>query len=179
MLITELRYTGVIFDCVQREWNNVMRDGFRELGLYWMANFRAKHFTNAGAAEYGYAPRQGDAGRLGTHGFKRSYQGRKLRAKGHTRPLTWSGDTEKKTRTARVVAFSTSKESRVEIRINAPTLNLKRPGSAINMREEMTRISPAEKTVLQTVLENYIKGRIPKIPPRPRQARGADGRLIK
>jgi len=132
----------------QREWNNVVREAWRQVGLYWVNTYRPKHFTVAGAKEYGYDPRKGERGNLGPKGFKRSYTGRKLAKWGHTRPLVWSGRSEQATRAARIHATATRNKSGVEIFMNAPTLNLKNPHSQINMRAEMTRISPRETVEL-------------------------------
>lgn len=152
-------------ELARRALNDIMRAAYQQLGIYWVLHFRAKHFTNAGATEYGYAPRDGERGRPGKYGFKRSYTGRKLRIAGHTRPLV-SGrkgpdhepsSEEQTARTATVQAFSANKRSRVEVRMTAPRLNFTR--GAINMRDELTRISRPEQTILQRLLNRYLDSR--------------------
>lgn len=128
----------------QREWNDVVREAWRQVGLYWVKAFRPKHFTAEGGREYGYAKRSGERGNAGSQGFKRSYVGKKLAKFGHTKPLVWSGRSEAATRSARIHATATRNKSGVEIFMNAPTLNLRNKYNDTNMRAEMTRISERE-----------------------------------
>ena len=131
--------------------NRALKYAWEQTGVYWHEHFREKHFTSAGATEYGYKPRQGERGRQGAKGFSRSYTGRKLKKYGHTRPLELTGQSRASTRTRKVTA--TSKGARVVMR--APALNFKARGSDINMNEEMRTISPAESKVLSRVLEDH------------------------
>jgi hypothetical protein len=161
-----LKYRGTTpGQLARRALNDIMRAAYQQLGLYWVLHFRAKHFTNAGATEYGYAPREGERGRPGKLGFKRSYTGRKLRIAGHTRPLVSGRDDPKNKpsseamtkRSATVQAFSANKRSRVEVKMTAPRLNYTR--GAINMRRELTTISRPEQTILQRLLNRYLDSR--------------------
>lgn len=128
-------------DIVRRELNNITRGAWHLVGIKWHRDFRPKHFTHAGAREYGYQPRQG------------SYTRQKLHKHGHTRPLEYSGQSRRRTSIRDVRATS----QKVRIVMNAPALNL-RPGlhGRINPRDEMTRISAPEKTEIIRLLERLI-----------------------
>lgn len=129
--------------------NAAAKDAWERTGVYWFGNFLEKHFTEAGAREYNYTRRKGEGLTPGTARFNRSYTGRKLREKGHTRPLEYSGRSRQQARRARV--SSTSKGGKVTI--SAPTLNLRHPKSRIVMREELARISRAEGDQLARVFD--------------------------
>ena len=85
--------------------------------------------------------------------FTRSYTAQKLRAKGHTYPLVWSG--RSKARSEIQDIRPTAKG--VRIVINAPALNL-RPGrhGRINLRDEMTEISAGEEHTLTELLGRLV-----------------------
>lgn len=102
----------------------------------WQARIRPKHFTEAGAREYHYTRRKGEL--QSGHRFRRSYTGRKLREKGHTDPLVYSGRSRERSRQARLSATA---RGGAKVSINAPTLNLKHPKSRIVMRAELAAIS--------------------------------------
>lgn len=129
---------------VQRELNNIHREAARTMGQVWAARFRAKHFTNAASAEYGYTPRQGESGRPHPKGFRRSYTGRKLKQFGHTRPLVKTGESEAQTRAPRIVATATRSEAKVRVIMNAPGFNRRYAGSPIDMRKELTTVTERE-----------------------------------
>jgi hypothetical protein len=40
--------------------NQIAKEVAIEVGYFWHDNFLQKHFTHAGAREYGYEPRQGE-----------------------------------------------------------------------------------------------------------------------
>lgn len=188
-----IKYSGFVpSDMAKRALNSIFRAGFHNLGVYWAANFRQKHFTNAGAREYGYAPRSGERGRSGKGGFMRSYTGRKLRTKGHTRPLVFTGRSEHQTRAARIQSSSANMKSGVRVIMRAPALNFRR--GEIDMRKELTTISQPEQVFLTRLLGRYIEGRFRNYKAtrtvpiaggasagggRTAPARGADGRFLK
>jgi hypothetical protein len=131
--------------------NEAAKEGWQETGRYWVANIRDKHFTQAGAREYGYTKRKGEGMVRGSKAYKRSYTGRKEARFGHTRPLEFSGKSRSLTRTARI--SGTAKGATV--RMNAPALNFKHPKSQIVMRDELTRISQPEARELSNVLAQH------------------------
>lgn len=136
--------TGPTPKLVQRELNNINREAARTMGQVWSTRFREHHFTNAASAEYGYTPRQGEAGRPGRRGFKRSYTGRKLAKFGHTRPLEKTGDSRALTRNPRIVATATRSEAKVRVIMNSPGFNRRYAGSPIDMRKELTTVTERE-----------------------------------
>ncbi len=139
-----LRKSGPTPKIVRRELNNVTREAARTMGQVWATRFREKHFTNAGAAEYGYTPRQGEPGRPHPRGFRQSYTGRKLAKFGHTRPLEFTGESRARTRSPRIVATATKGQATVQVIMNAPGFNRRYAGSPIDMRKELTTVSRGE-----------------------------------
>lgn len=104
-----------------------------ELGNYWHDNFRDKHFTPAGAREYGYAPRNV------------AYMIKKAKKWGHRNPLEWSGKSRALSRIKDIrTAGTTAARGRVRVVLHMPALNFIPKGGSINMNDEMTRVSQAE-----------------------------------
>lgn len=66
--------------CSQKEWGAILARAWHWAGEYWHREILPRHFTHAGAAEYGYKPRH----------FK--YTRYKLKRYGHTYPLVFRGD---------------------------------------------------------------------------------------
>lgn len=141
---------------MSREMGRIQRESLEQVGIYWHQNFRAKHFKPSGAKEYGYTKRKGEGLPSQSKEFRRSYMGRKLRQRGHQKPLTWSGETEQRTQIRDVRAT----RNKVRIVIHAPALNFRSAGSQINMREEMTTVSPAEQQVLTDVFQEEMQKRL-------------------
>lgn len=152
MLLIRLHETGLTPRRYLAERNRIHKEMWRSLGEHWHRYQRPKHFTKAGAQEYGYAPRSGDPGRTHPKGFHRSYQGRKLRRFGHTLPLVYTGLSRNLTRVRDV--RPTSKGVRVIMR--APALNLRPKGGRINMRNELINISRRDARALVSVGERRL-----------------------
>lgn len=115
------------------------------VGVLWHRQMRPKHFTTAGAAEYDYEPRKGEAGNEHRKGFWASYTGRKQKQKHHRRPLVWSGELEELSRGRRIETKAFRNRSRMRVVMpQARKANWRHPASTINMREELTRISDQE-----------------------------------
>lgn len=159
MIECTLIKTGPVPSVMKRELNNCHRDAMANNGRHWNVSYREKHFTNAGAGEYGYTPRDGERGRPNPKWFKRSYTGRKLRVHGHTRPLEFSGESRRRTRNPRIVAVAKKGEAIVRVVMNSPGLNRRYAGSPINMRDEMTRISSSEGQQITIVTSQYLRNR--------------------
>ena len=134
----KVKYTGAIpgVTMSQRDWNEIQRGVWHAVGRYWHVHFRPKHFTRAGAMEYGYQPRSA------------GYMRRKAKAKHHQDPLVYTGESRRRTRTARIVPFATANRVGVRVRMSAPSLNYRRNDRAPDLREEMTTISEGEGVVL-------------------------------
>jgi len=153
MIITfNITRTGWMADISRRKFNACLREAFRAIGVYWWKHFRSKHFTARGAAEYDYQPRKGEGGNVDEKDFRRSYTGRKLRRFGHTRPLVWTGKSERDSRTARIVATA----KRVRVKMTLPRLNWRHESRRQTMREELTTISAKEETKLRKLFRDVL-----------------------
>lgn len=141
-----IKYTGAVPGVTlgRRELNREKKGSWHHTGTYWHQKFRKKHFTKAGAKEYGYIARKGEKMAKGSKAYKRSYTGQKERKFGHTRPLEFSGLSRQLTRIRDVRAFS----KKVRVVLHSRTFNRRHRKSQINMREEMTRVSMAEAHTL-------------------------------
>lgn len=153
-----LKYEGPTPKIATRKKNEIYKEGFVAALTIWHAKFSDKHFTNAGATEYRYTPRSGERG--SKRKFKGSYSARKLKKFGHTRPLEFSGESRRRVRASQKIK-ATSKGGRCIL--SAPALNFRNPKSPINMREEVTRVSPRERTELAAEFGDYIRGRFQRI----------------
>jgi len=122
--------------------NQVIKSVLHRLGVMWHEKFRGKHFTVAGAREYGYTPRKGE-GQTGKS-FWRSYTGRKKKETGHQRPLVFSGESQMLTRIRDVRATS----KRVRVVMRAKKFNYRNEHSDIRMHDEMTRVSDSEHATM-------------------------------
>lgn len=149
-----IKSTGATPGVTRRRLKQTLKQAWRAAGGFWHGTLRKKHFTRAGAKEYGYSPRQGERGYVGKRvKFARSYIGRKLKTQGHTRPLEYSGASRTLTRIRDI--RSTSKGGRVVI--HARTFNRPRKGAALSMREEMTAVSAGERKTIAAVMNRVIQ----------------------
>lgn len=124
----------------------------RQIGALWHSRFRPKHFTHAGAKEYGYTRRRGEDSTFGSKSFWGSYTGRKFNRYRHTLPLVYSGLSRRLTAVRDIRAT----RKRVRIVMPAPALNLRPRNGRIRMREEMTRVSRREADFLTETFEGRI-----------------------
>ena len=148
---------------LRRKLNEITRAAAWTMGSHWHKNLLAKHFTAAGAREYGYAARQGEPGRPGKN-FRSTYTGRKLREHGHTRPLEFTGDSRHDAETqVSIDAVATKGQGRVRVKMNAPGFNRRYKGSVIDMRAEVTRISARDSDELTDVGGDDLKRRFKSI----------------
>jgi hypothetical protein len=157
----KIKYTGAVPELLlserraQGRWNTIRREAWIVAGNYWHREFRPKHFTKAGAREYGYMPRAGESGNTRPK-FAQSYTGRKLKKMGHTRPLVWSGTSETLSKIRVVRATATKTKSKAEVVLRTPGLNRQHKDSQIPMRDEMTAVSQAEARKLIEVFDNEV-----------------------
>lgn len=131
--------------------NDILRGAWFLIGVHWHKKMRPKHFTHRGAREYGYKPRGGQPG--SGRKFTGSYTSRKLRLKGHTRPLEFTGQSRKLTEIRDVRA--TPKGVRIVMAAN--TFNRRRSVNSPHMREEMTTVSAAEQREIEKLLGRLIE----------------------
>ena len=148
----KITYDGPGSQRFQRRFNAAKKVAWTQLGIYWHKALRPKHFTQRGATEYGYTARAGQRG--SGKAFRRSYQGQKLKIKGHTRPLVYSGDSQKLTRLRIVRPLPKGRGVRVPLR--APALNFSPKGGRLNMAAEMTTISQPEGIILTRLFNGWI-----------------------
>ena len=127
----------------QREWNALVREAWRQVGVMWHREIMRKHFSRQAYAEYDYAPRQGESGRPDPRGFRRSYTGQKLKMMGHTNPMVYTGESQRRAQSARIHAVATRNRSGVDVILNTPALNFGR-GKRVDMPVEMKRFSPRD-----------------------------------
>lgn len=154
-----VRYRGVKPWLPKRQTNPAKKQSFLASINYWFDHFRKKHFTVAGAKEYGYQPRDGEKAGTASKHFWRSYTGRKLKKFGHRRPLMWSGDSELRTRTRKVSA--SSKWGRWTN--SARKLNFRPHPNAPNLPDELTRVSSREIVKLAKVYEKKFGQELKRI----------------
>lgn len=134
----------------------VMEQAFHRAGDYWGSHFLMKHFTSAGAREYGYAPRKNERARRGGKRFARTAGSAEQRA-GEILPLVWSGDLKRQASTYRVKAVATSNQVYAEVAMpNARGIN-RLPAE---YRHDLVQISPAEMRVLADLINLELLKRL-------------------
>lgn len=149
--LIEMKYTGATPGIVKKKLNEALRRAWLQVGIRWHRWMLPKHFTRAGAREYGYAPRSGESGNATAKGFRLSYTGKKLKAKGHTLPLVWTG-------ISRVLA------DRRDITATSKGVKIKLPGqfarrgrySKIDMVREITAVSPGDVRVITETMNDLV-----------------------
>jgi len=160
MLIFKLHADAKKIPLTKRELNNAIKGANADMGLFWLGMIRPKHFTKAGAREYRYAPRQTyKPQKKGSKRdpFRASYTGRKLKEKGHTRPLVWSGESELRSRQGRVDATS----KRMRVVMNVPALNFSPKGHRdLDMLAELTEVSDADFAKMLRVFQRSLDQRV-------------------
>jgi hypothetical protein len=153
MMLIKIKEDGVAPRNMVKAWNQVRREGYRAIAVMWHRDMRPDHFQPSAKQKYSYKPRAGEPGnpryiRLKTgqkiRDDRKHYTARKLRMKGHTRPLVFTGQSEALSRIRDIRV--TSKGSRVVL--HTPGLNRRNKYSQINMREELTRITEGEARLL-------------------------------
>ena len=126
--------------------NTEAREAIRETGEEWFEEYLPKHFGRNARSLYRYAPRSGDRG--SGRRFRGSYQARKLRQFGHTRPLEFRGDTKRRQlRSKNIKATATSRRARATIFL-LQAWNRRNPHSNINMLDEVRTVIPSEEREL-------------------------------
>jgi hypothetical protein len=153
--------TGPTPKLLKRAWNDIHRDAAKFAGEYWHIHFRPLHFRNVATRRYGYQFRQGENLR-GAKGFRRSYTGQKLRKFGHTRPLVFSGDSERLTEIRDVRATATGGQfgsAQARVVMPANTLNFRRYPQSPDMRKELTTVIPEEINEISQATQIFLEQR--------------------
>lgn len=135
---------------VRKRMPAILKGAYKSCLIKWHREFRPKHFTPAGALEYGYAKRGA------------AYMRKKASEKHHQRPLTWSGESESQSRRNYGIT-ATSKGGRLTMRI--PKLNYKNRhmNPAIDMRAEMETVSPREQKELVAFFRQIVQAGLARI----------------
>ena len=147
-------------------FNKMRADAFHQIGLRWHQEFLPKHFTKEGEKEYNYTPRKGEEEGTSGKAFWRSYTGRKLKAKGHTLPLVWSGELRQGSKTARITATRNG----VKVFLtDCQKAKFQGPNTEIDMAYELTHLSDSEREELvkmyNTLLQKSLDGFRVRQPP--------------
>lgn len=163
MIMCKVRYEGPVpgsLNLSQRRFNELLKDAWFESGKYWHTEFRPKHFTKEGAAEYGYKPRKGEDLPFGSRGFWKSYTGKKQKRFGHTLPLVNTGELRDRSKTANIQPTKNS----VRVALSrANKANWHNPHSEINMADELTMISDQEEVILAEVHDDAMQRMLDRI----------------
>ncbi|MBE3123291.1 MAG: hypothetical protein IMZ55_00655 [Acidobacteria bacterium] len=144
---------------ISRDVREIIAAAMGDAVGFWHDTFREKHFTLAGAREYHYKPRAGQQGGLGQKAYRQSYWGRKK----DKRPLVASGTGEQMTRLKVIQQSGGRRNPWAKVILRAPVFNLKNPKSAIDMREELTTVSPPEMEQMTRVAEFSLQRRLDAI----------------
>lgn len=139
-----------------------VKDSFKRVHitypLSWLALHLMNHWTKSGARKYGYAPRSGEPG--SGRQFRGSYTERKLAQQLHTRPLEYTGR-------GRAMAVA-GKKARGRRRgasavLPAPVFNRPTQNPDINMRRELTTITPDESVVHESEAQKRLGAELRRI----------------
>jgi len=137
--------------------NAGLKDGFAKGGRYFHDNLRDKRFSEEHARKAGYAPRSGSQHAIGSKEFWRSYEGRKLKSKGHRRPLEFSGASRAAIKGYANIS-STSKGGKVAYP-GAKAFNYRNPFSvpSMNLNIEFRTILPDEAELIADVVDSSLE----------------------
>ena len=146
MFSLQFKYTG--FPPGKRKYNTAVKTVLAQTARNWHQFFYERHFTHAGAADYGYYQRKGEGMDQGAKRYSSSYTGRKKKKFGHTLPLRFSSTGYRLGKVAKISATSTMG------RAILPTIfNFKHSKSRIRMRDELTRVLPREADHLRRLAD--------------------------
>lgn len=126
---------------MKRAYNAASKQTWHAVAMRFHTEYRDKRFTPEHAREAGYALRKGEGQPRDSKAFRQSYTGRKLRLKGHTRPLEFSGETRRAVRATSITSTSTGGKAAYR---GASKFNFRHPKSRIRMNEEFRRITRTE-----------------------------------
>ncbi|RQV98640.1 hypothetical protein EH220_03035 [bacterium] len=154
VLSVTIEYDGILA-MKQSDLNRVVRESMEWIGKYWRQHILPRHFTHQGATKYNYALRAGERGT--GRKFRHSYTGKKLDRYGHTLPLVYTGEGRREALTdQRVIGKATAKMASVSIPLPRK-YNLRRPGSPVNMADEIRAVSPEEIGILENELVKMLE----------------------
>ena len=150
MFVISVKITGAARAFKKRDINAAKKQSYAALGRHWQKHILPGHFKNSATRKYGYEARSGERGSLA--GWQGSYTAKKLRKRGHSKPLVQTGESERRAMTGRVIATSNS----VKVTVPAPALNRMGP-TGIPMADEVTRVTPREIELLGAVFKRKLE----------------------
>lgn len=123
---------------VVRWW---MEDAYLATLRRWHGEMRPKHFRESARSEYHYERRTP------------KYEKSKRRSVGHTRPLVYSGDSERATQRARYTL--TGRSGKLSMDAGNLAFSPKKP-RRVSMREELTMTTARERVILGRTFERVM-----------------------
>lgn len=128
-------------------WREVSAEGWGKGGDFFHEEILPKHFTVAGAFEYGYQPR----------GFK--YNKQKQASKGHREPLVYKGDLRRmllRLRDVRAHRARGSSEGGVDVKLSGPRyLHQRQQPRQPNLALEISTVSSRDAEAIAAVVEAH------------------------
>lgn len=134
----------------RKRYKKAVVEGFAYTGTWWHRKRLPVHFSERGASIYGYTPRS------------KSYQKRKRKAKGHNRPMVWTGASERLAKIKDVRA-KYGRAPKVDVVLHARGLNRRPKKGRIKMHEEVIRVIPREKKQMLAGLMDRINRRLKRV----------------
>lgn len=144
-----------VLGVLKRTLNRIIKNSLLRALQEWRRSILPQHFTEQGARKYGFRTRT------------RKYRERKKREKGHSRPLVWSGESERRSRRARI--RTTSKRGTATV--NAPNLSRRPKGGRIDMRDELSRLTQQDQRTMFGAFRKRFSERLRRLPARRRTLR--------
>ena len=126
------------------KFNDALAASYAAGGLYWQQKIMNRHFQSGAAQRYGYTPRKGEEPGISKKRFWASYTGRKLREKGHKRPLVYSGRSEVLMQIPKVVATATGGRVSAKVYRFANAFNFRPKNSQVDMAREISTVLSGE-----------------------------------
>ncbi len=145
----------------KRQLQRATKETLEQMGRRWHDLYLPEHFKESAYSRYGYYKRKGMGLDPSGRAFRRSYTGRKLRQQHHERPLVFSGEGQSLA-LGPVRIRATGKQARVVL---PSKFNLRNPKSRISMREEITKIIPAEAQDLVAFGRRWLRTALANSPP--------------
>ena len=149
---TTVQRNPKIFD--RKTWGEIQKIAWGKTMDFWHRFLLKKHFTNAGAREYRFDPREGERGNAGRKNKNSTYTAQKLKNYGHSNPLQLSGKTKKQ---AMSVLDSRPKQSGGDVVLHVPFyIYLKPYAKSPAMAHEISAISFGDIDKLVKILDASI-----------------------
>ncbi|QDV87405.1 hypothetical protein [Planctomycetes bacterium TBK1r] len=162
MTTAKIRFQGNPVKALRDRVGLAATKAYQETGDVFHRDHKDDRFTETHAKKAGFLPRSGSALDRLSKDFRKSYTGRKLRLKGHTRPLEFTGKTRRSTESHRIDAVSsilTDGDGKGEVQVSYPQakgFNRKSRHTDIDMRDEFQRVTAAEQQQLGKVFKKSL-----------------------